>query len=114
MPAAARTPPIPKASATENSQPQRAELHRPALDPFEVDLVAGEVEEHPEPEVGEEFDEVVGVGEVEDLRADQDPQEELEDDHRRRIAFRDDRDGDRGDRGDQDDREERGRVDVDH
>ena len=89
-----------------------AELQRLAPDPLEVDLVAGEEEEHPEAEVGEEFDEVVAVGEAEDFGPDQDPQHQLDHDDRRREAFRDDGDGDRGDRGDGDDREEGAGVDL--
>ena len=63
-----------------------AEPQRPALDPLEVDLVAGEEEEHAEAEVGEEVDEFVVVGEVEDFRADHDPQHQLEHHDRRREA----------------------------
>jgi hypothetical protein len=75
--------------------------------------VAGEVEEHSEPEVGEEEDEFVGRGDAEDVWADQDPEEQLEDDHRRREAGWQDDDGHRRERGAEDDQEEGGGVDVD-
>ena len=98
----------------EREQPAPgAERQRPAADALEVDLVAGEEEQHPEPEVGEEVDEVVAAGEAEDLRADHDPEQELDHDHRRGESTRQDDDGDRGDRGDDDDHEERAGVDVD-
>jgi hypothetical protein len=93
---------------------QRAQLHRRPLDPLEVDLVAGEEEEHPEAEVGEEVDELVGVGELEDFGADHDSQDQLEDDDRRREALWDGGDHDRGEGGDDHDREKGVGVDRDH
>ena len=81
-------PAEPVGEADREQPAERAELQRLALDPLEVDLVAGEEEEHPEAEVGEEVDEVVGVGEVEDFGADEDPEQQLDDDHRRREALR--------------------------
>ena len=112
MPAAARMPPIACASTTENTQPEGAEPHRLAPDPLEVDLVAGEEEEHPEAEVGEEFDEAVGPGDVENLGADQDAEQELDDDHRGHEAARHGGDGHRRKRGGEDDDEEGLGVDV--
>ncbi len=90
-----------------------AELERFAADPLEVDLVAGEEEEHPQAEVGEEFDEAVGPGKIEDFGADDDPQQQLDDDNRRREARGNNGDGDRRDGGDRDDDEEGVGVDVD-
>jgi hypothetical protein len=53
------------------------------------------------------------VGEVEDVRADDDPEHQLDHDDGRRVAFREHGDGDRGDGRDHDDDEERCGVDVD-
>ena len=86
--------------------PGAGEQQRPAADPLEVDLVAGEEEEEPEPEAREEVDELVALRESEYVRPDDDPEDELEDhdgdDHP--LAAEPD---DRGrERGDDDDREE--------
>ena len=90
-----------------------AERERLAPDPLEVDLVAGEEEQHPEPEVGEEVDELVGLGEAEHLGPDHDPEDQLDHDHRRRQPLRHHDHGDRRQGGGQDDREEGGFVDRD-
>ena len=101
MPAAARAPPMPVGERDREQPAERAELQRRPLDPLEVDLVAGEEEEHAEAEVGEEFDEVGGLGQVEDFGADDDPQQQLDHDHRGRKPLRHDRDRDRGQGRDQ-------------
>jgi hypothetical protein len=94
--------------------PDRREPQRPPSDPAEVDLVAGEEEEHPEAERGEEVGEVIRLGHVERLRPDRDPQQQLDDHHRHRDA-RLDQGGDRaGRRGGDDDHEEGRRVYLDH
>lgn len=90
-----------------------AEAQRRPPDPFEVDLIAGEVEEHPEAEVGEELAEFVGCSPAEPMRPDRDAEQQLEHDDRRRDPGRQRRDGHRGDCRAQHDQEERGRVDVD-
>jgi hypothetical protein len=96
-------------------QPARAsQLHRLAADALEVDLIAGEEEEHPQAEVGEEVDEAVGAGDVENLRADEDSEEELDHDHRGREPAGDNGDGDCRQRRDQDDDEKGLGVDLDH
>ncbi len=82
-------------------------------DPLEVDLVAGEEEEHAEAEVGEEIDEVIRLGEAEDFGADDDPQQQLDDDDRRCELSRYDGDRDRRRSGDHDDDEEGLAVDLD-
>ena len=92
----------------------RAEPQRPPADPLEVDLVAGEEEEHPEAEVREELDELICGRDVEKVGADEDSQQQLEDDDRRREAPGEDRDGQRGDRRHHDDDEEGACVDRDH
>jgi hypothetical protein len=98
----------------DREQPaKRPELHRQALDPVEVDLVAGEEEEHPEPEVGEEFDEVIGLREAEQFWADHDPQQQLEHDDGWGEALRHRGHGHRCDCSDDDDCEERPAVDLD-
>ena len=91
----------------------RAELQRPPADPLEVDLIAGEEEEHAEAEVGEEFDEAVFARDVEHVGADQDPEAELDDDHRRHEAAGDEGHRGRGDGGHEDDDEEGLGVDGD-
>jgi hypothetical protein len=90
-----------------------AKRQRPAADPLEVELVAGEEEEHAEAEVGEEIDEVVGFGQVQHVGADDYPQQQLDHDDRRRETPRQDGDRDRGKGGDHDDDEERLGVDLD-
>ena len=70
------------------SQPQAPSFSgRPR--PLEVDLVAGEEEQHAEPEVGEEVDEVVALGEPEHLGADHDPEQQFDHDDRwrRRLGI---------------------------
>jgi hypothetical protein len=64
--------------------PSGAEREREPANPVEVDLLAGEEEEHPQAEVREELDEVVDMGQTHDLRTDQDPQQQLDDDDRGR------------------------------
>ena len=59
-----------------------------ASDPLEVDLVAGEEEEHAEPEVREEVEELVGLREAQHVGTDQDPEDDLEDHDRQRQAGR--------------------------
>ena len=61
----------------ENGQPQRA-----AADALEVDLVAGEEEEHAQAEAREELEEVVWLGQAQQLGADHDAEHDL-DDHNR-------------------------------
>ena len=84
-----------------------------AGDPLEVDLVAGEEEQHAEPEVGEELDEV-GHLQPEHLRPDHDAEHELDDDRGNKEATpdRDRRDG-AGDRGRRNYRQERRWLDFD-
>ena len=55
-----------------------------------------------------------GLGNAEDLGADQDAEEQLDDDDRRRHAARKQRDRDRGQRSGQYDEQEGAFVDVDH
>ena len=92
----------------------RAERERPPLDPLEVDLVAGEEEQHAEAEVREETRRGVDLGEACDLRADQDPEQQLDDDDREDEPRRDERRDDRRDGRRGDDDEERLGVDADH
>jgi hypothetical protein len=89
---------------------QCRETERAAGDPAQVELVAGEEEQHPEPEVGEEPEELRRV-EPEHLRPDHDPEQQLDDDHRdeHAPAAEQGRDGAR-DRGDGDDDEEVPRI----
>ena len=91
-----------------------AKPQRPAPDSLEIDLVAGEEEEHAEAEVGEEVNEVIGLGDVEDLGADENAQEQLDDDDGRREAARHQRHRDGREGRDHDDDEKRLCVDVDH
>ena len=63
-----------------------AELGRGALDALEVDLHPGQEEQEGEPEGRERLDEVVGAGEVEHLRADDDSQGDLGD-HDRHLRL---------------------------
>jgi hypothetical protein len=79
----------------------------------EVDLVAGEEEQHPEAEVREELDEVVRLGEPEHVGPDDDAEEDLDHDDRHRQEAAQQRRGQRGDRRHGDDREEVARVDPD-
>ncbi len=75
-------------SASESSPADDAEPQRHAADPLELDLDAGEEEEEGEPEGRERLDEVVGVGEAEHLRPDDDPEHDLGDDDRHPHAAR--------------------------
>jgi hypothetical protein len=113
MPVAASTPPDSEGKRDRDRPADGAQLERAAADPLEVDLIAGEEEEHSEPEVGEEFGEVVDVGEAEDVRSDRDPHHQLEHDDGRGEALGHDRDRDRGDRGDHHHGEEGAGVDLD-
>jgi hypothetical protein len=87
--------------------PVSREPQRRAADPPQVDLVAGEEEEHPEAEVGEELREVIDMPDPQHVRADDDPKHELEDDRRHdEPASRPDRgEGARHGCGDHDDEE---------
>jgi hypothetical protein len=49
------------------------------MDPLQIDLVAGEEEEHPKPEVRKELDELIDLSETKDLGPDSDPQQQLDD-----------------------------------
>jgi hypothetical protein len=55
---------------------------RPAAQLAEVDLETSEEEERREAELGQRVHEVVHAGEVEELRADEDPENDLGEDHR--------------------------------
>src|SRR5215207_2841840 len=99
----------------QRDQPARArELERLALDPLEVDLIAGEEEEHPEAEVAEELGRGIEPGDSGHLWADEDAEHQLDHDHRDHQAGSDDRHEQSGERRDRDDHEERRRVDADH
>ena len=66
----------------QRQQPaDRPEAQRQSCDAVQVDLVAGEEEQHAQPEAGEEDHEVAHV-QPEHLRADHHPQEQLGDDGR--------------------------------
>ncbi len=101
----------------EPDQPPRpGQARRGAGDPAQVDLAAREEEERGEPEVGEEVDELVGLGDVEHLGPDHDAEQDL-DDHRRDARPAGDVGDDRGqyrDAGDDHERREirlhRGRL----
>ena len=94
---------------SEDGQPERG-----ASDSLEVDLVAREEEEHSEPEVREELDELVRVREAQHVGADQDPEQDLEDDHRQRHARRHQPGHERRHRAGEDDEEKGLAIDVDH
>ena len=102
-----REQPADREGERDRHQPaDRRELERLAADALEVDLVAREEEQHPEPEVGEEGDELVCLSEVEQLRSDQDSEHDLDSHDRERQAARDAARNQRGERGRRDDREE--------
>ena len=94
----------------EDGQPQWA-----AADALEVDLVAGEEEEHAEAEAGEELDEVIGLGQAEQLGSDHDAEHDL-DDHNRQWQATPGHEPrqQRGERRDHGDRQEGLAVDVHH
>jgi hypothetical protein len=88
------------------------QAQRRAGDSLEVDLVAGEEEQHSEPEVGEELDELRHV-DPEHLRPDHDAEQELDDDRReQKAARRHERRERPGRRRRRDDREEHRRLDM--
>jgi hypothetical protein len=89
-------------------QPQRF-----AADARDVDLVAREEEQHPEPEVREELREGVDLGEAEDLRPDDDAEGQLDhDDGDEQVAPAGGGDDRRRHGRGHDDREERAGVDA--
>ena len=81
---------------------------------IEVDLIAGEEEQHPQPEVGEELDEVVDVGDSQPLRSDQNPEQQLDHDHRRGKSAGEHGDRDRRHGCRQHHEQERSGVYIDH
>ena len=89
------------------------QAQRLAADARDVDLVAGEEEEHAEPEVREELRERVDVGEVEHLRSDDHAEGQLDhDDRDEQVASARHRDERRRHGRRHDDREERAGVDA--
>ena len=73
----------------ERERPARQpQLQRLPPDALDVDLVAGEEEQHPEPEIAEELRERVHAGEVQQLRPDQHAERELDDHHGEEQAAR--------------------------
>ena len=96
-------PPRPYASTRDSAHAGRPELQRLPLDALEVDLVAGEEEEHPEPQIAEELGGVVELRDVEALRADPMPEHQLDDDDRDRQLRRDRHDHQPGQGGGADD-----------
>ena len=114
IPAAARIPPTAKARPSEIEPTHGGELQRRAADALEVDLVAGEEEQHAEAEAGEEVDELIAVREPQHVGPDHDAEDELEHDHRDDRPPPDQGDPRCGDEGDDDDREKRLGVDVHH
>jgi hypothetical protein len=81
---------------------------------LEVELVAGEEEQHAEPEVAEEFGEVVYVRKAEPLGANHDAQEQLQDHDRQNQARGEERYEDGRQSSGEDDRQERACVDRRH
>ena len=93
---------------------EQAEPQRLAADPAQVDLIAGEEEEHPEAETGEEIGEAVDARSVEHLGTDDHAEDELGDDGgQQQTAPGDQRRDGPGDGGGDHDDHERPRVDPD-
>ena len=69
-------------ATSEISQPTIDRFSGPAADPLEVDLVAGQEEQHRQTEVGELVGEVGRLHPAQDRRADQQAEHDLEDDQR--------------------------------
>ena len=110
-----REEPADRVGERERDHPaERRQLQRLAADALEVDLVAGEEEQHPEAEAREELDELVRLGEAEHLGPDHDPEHDLDHDDRDRQPARDAAGEQRRERGDGDDRQERSAVDLHH
>jgi hypothetical protein len=92
---------------------EHGETQRPAHDPVQVDLVAGEEEQHPEAEVREEVDELRDV-QAEHLRADDDAEQQFDHDRRQQQPAAGHQCGHRPrDGGRRDDDEEVRRLDLD-
>jgi hypothetical protein len=99
----------------EREQPARSGQHHwPPPKAREIQLVAGEEEQHPQPEVAEELREVVLPREVEDIRADHDPEQQLEHHHGGRDAPRQGQRGERRHQGGNGDDQKRLCVNLDH
>ena len=95
--------------------PEQRKPQRTAANARDVDLVAGEEEQHAQTEIGEELREVIDLRDVESLGPDHHAQHQLEHDHRQEQTAPARDGGDRpGHRPGHDDREERSRVDREH
>lgn len=84
-PAAASTPPSPYAIASDIAQPKSASVSG-STNPLEVNLVAGEEEQHAETKVREEPSEPVDLRDAKPLRPNHHTEDELEHDHRKKQA----------------------------
>ena len=108
--AARRPRPITSAIPNETSVAEPGQSQQPSAQPVEVDLESGEQQQEREPDHGEHLHRLVVRGPAEHLRADDDPEQDLE--HDRRQSQSGERDRERrehGDDGDHGDRRERDR-----